>query len=118
MKYACRSLALIALMTAQGAWGASALLSANVEQLLTNSGTFYGGCMVRLDTNIATAGLDCPGAWISFSCSGDFASTQDAKRNFEMAQLAFALDKEILVRVLDDQTHNGQCFANRVDLVR
>ena len=110
------SMALAAcLLFAGSAWGASALVNANVIRILTNSGSFYGGCMIELDIDLASTGLNCTGSWVTFSCSGDFNSAQDAKRNFEMAQLAFAMQKPITVRVLDDQMHNGWCFANRVE---
>ena len=37
---------------------------------------------------------------------------------FESAQMAFALDRELMVEVTDEMKHNGHCYARRVDVLR
>ncbi len=107
----------IGLLWGSNAWAATANITATVDRILTISGSTYGGCMALLSASPASEGLTCRGRWVSFSCSGDFASRQDAKRNLEMAQLAFALEKQIRVTADDARTHNGYCYVNRVDLL-
>lgn len=108
----------LGLLSAGNAWGERAYIQANVERLLTITSGTFGGCMAQLDTSIASAGLDCRSNWITFSCTGEFASRQDAKINFEMVQLAFAMGKEIRVLADDDRKHNDYCFSNRVDVLQ
>lgn len=111
-------LALLAYTLAStSAWGATGSLVTTVERFLTIAGDRYGGCMVELAHPPESQGLACRGNWVTFSCSGDFASRQDAQRNLEMAQFAFALQKRVRVYIDDSFTHNTYCFANRIDLL-
>ena len=48
----------------------------------------WGGCMVSIDQKLADSGLDCPGKWVSFSCSGVFTEKDVAYRMFDQAQMA------------------------------
>ena len=87
-----------------------------VRTLTTGDGRF-GGCMVQLDKRLADTGLNCPGAWVTFSCTGVHTSTEeDGSRMFDSAQMAFSLDKTIVVEVNDEKKHNGHCYARRVDV--
>ena len=110
-------LAMLALINFSNAWGASANMTTTVERVLTSAGTLYGGCMALLEGEPSSTGLVCTGRWVTFSCSGDFASRQDALRNFEMAQLAYALEKRVRVTLQDNFTHNGYCFARRIEMM-
>jgi hypothetical protein len=107
----------ICLLTAGNAWGATALVTGNIERVMSLTGTLYGGCMALLDVEPADAGLDCRSRWITFSCSGDFASRQDAQKNFELAQLAFVMEKPVRVAVRDNRTHNGFCYSYRIEVL-
>jgi hypothetical protein len=78
----------------------------------------FGGCMVFLDKPIAGSGLNCPSNWVSLSCDGTYSSTVSAQRMFDSAQMAFALDKKVNVRVNDAQKHNGYCVAYRFDVLK
>ncbi len=117
MKSAMKTILVIGLLTAGNAWSDRAYITASVDRLLHITTSSFGGCMAQLSVTPASVGLACRGNWVSFSCSGDFASTQDAKTNFEMAQLAYALDKEVKVWADDSRTHNQYCFVSRVDLL-
>ena len=86
-----------------------------VRTLTTGDGRF-GGCMAQLNKRLSDAGLNCPGNWVTFSCTGVHASKEDGSRMFESAQMAFSLDKTIVVEVDDEKKHNGHCYARRVDV--
>lgn len=86
-----------------------------VRTLTTGDGRF-GGCMVQLNKRLEDAGLNCPGTWVTFSCTGVHTSKEDGSRMFESAQIAFSLDKTIVVEVNDEKKHNGHCYARRVDI--
>lgn len=76
----------------------------------------WGTCMVQLTMSPGSAGLDCPSNWVSFSCSGDFLPKDLAYKMFEAAQMAQALDLQVLMVVDDARKHNGQCLATRIDV--
>ena len=85
-----------------------------VRTLTTGDGRF-GGCMVQMDQSLADAGLDCTN-WVTFSCTGVHTSKDEGSRMFESAQMAFSLDKTLVLEVRDDKKHNGHCYAQRVDV--
>lgn len=76
----------------------------------------WGECMAEFNRSLASVGLDCPGNWVSFSCSGDFTTKDNANRMFESARMAQALGFRAYVVVNDQLKHNGYCYANRIDL--
>ena len=85
-----------------------------IRTLTTGDGRF-GGCMVQLDESLSDAGLNCTN-WVTFSCTGEHTSKDEGFRMFESAQMAFALDKTIVLEVTDEKKHNGHCYARRVDV--
>jgi len=89
-----------------------------IDTTLAVGGAVYGGCMIYLDKVLADYSLDCPSRWVTFSCTGDFASKDAAYRMFDSAQLAHALDMEVVVIVDDSKKHNGYCYGNRIDVLR
>ena len=98
----------------QGHSAVSNMSTAIVESLVTSEGVF-GACMVRLKDDITDAtGLNCNDRWVSLSCSGDFNSVADASRLLNIAQMAQALTKRVIVRVDDSKKHNGYCVATRI----
>ncbi len=107
--------------------GASHAATVNVETtiirtLVADEGR-WGGCMALTSTVLATAGLDCPSQWVTFSCAGPVGgqvyTTKDiAYRMFESAQLSLVLDKRVMLRVTDEKKHSGFCYANRIDLIK
>ena len=87
-----------------------------IRTLTTGDGRF-GGCMVQLDKRLADTGLNCPGNWVTLSCTGVHTSSkEDGSRMFDSAQMAFSLGKTIVVEVNDEKKHNGHCYARRVDV--
>jgi hypothetical protein len=87
-----------------------------IQRTLIQEGSF-GGCMIQLDKSIADAGLSCPAAnWVSLDCDGIFGSVAGAQRVFDTAQMAFALDRKVSVKVDDSRTHNDYCIVVRIDM--
>jgi hypothetical protein len=91
-------------------------VTANVVRTLVADQDRFGGCMAKLDKVLANSGLDCPGTWVSFSCSGTFTPKDIAYRMFDSAQMALALGKKVTVQVDDSRKHNGNCYAQRIDV--
>lgn len=93
-------------------------VNASVVRTLVADEDRFGGCMAKLDKVLASFGLDCPGTWVSFSCSGTFTPKDNAYRMFDSAQMALALGKTVAVQVDDTKKHNGNCYARRIDVLR
>jgi hypothetical protein len=94
----------------------TATVSSNITRTLVADDNRWGGCMVLLDIPLADAGLNCPGRWVSFSCSGTFTTKDVAFRMFDSAQMAYSLGHAVDVFVDDTKKHNGYCYANRIDV--
>jgi hypothetical protein len=78
----------------------------------------YGGCMILLDKSIADAGLDCPtNKWVSLDCDGVYVSKTSAQKAFDSAQMAFALERKVSIKVDDSKKHNNYCIAIRIDVM-
>ncbi len=96
-------------------YGAVANLTTTVTRLLSHE-TAFGGCMARLAVTTNSTGLDCRGFWVSFDCTGNFASLSAANRNYELAQIALLTDATVMVSMDDARKHNGYCYVRRIDL--
>ncbi len=90
-------------------------IEAKAERTLTTGDGRFGGCMVQLDQSLSDKGLNCTN-WVTFSCTGVHTSKDEGFRMFESAQMAFALDKTLVLEVDDERKHNGHCYARRVDV--
>jgi hypothetical protein len=93
-------------------------VSGNVLRTLVADKERFGGCMVKLDKTLANYGLDCPGGWVSFSCSGTYTPKDIAYRMFDSAQMSFSLGKQVMVEVDDTKKHNGYCYSRRIDVLQ
>lgn len=107
---------LLLMALATSATAAVGNFNANVLRVISDN-KWYGGCMASLSVAPSSIGLDCAGQSVTFSCTGDFATKDQAKRNFELAQMAMLLDAPIQVVVDDTKKHNGYCLVKRVDMV-
>ena len=103
------------LLSAVSVGAAIERIEAKVLRTLTSGDGRFGGCMVQLDQSLADSGLRCTN-WVTFSCTGVHTSKDEGFRMFESAQMAFALDKTIVLEVDDLKKHNGHCYARRVDV--
>lgn len=85
-----------------------------VDRVLVDSER-YGGCMVRITTNIANG---CPdNGWVSLDCTNTYFS--DGKNKYAMALTALSLDKNVSIYVDNaKKTTEGNCVAQRVDIVK
>ena len=107
---------ILLLAWAAAAHGAVERVQGKAVRTLTTGDGRFGGCMVQLNKRLADTGLNCPGNWVTFSCTGVHASKEDGSRMFGSAQMAFSLDRTIVVEVDDGKKHNGHCYARRVDV--
>ena len=110
-----RIIFVVLVFCSSAAMAATARFDTTVQRVMSDADAF-GGCMVYVETRLRDVGLDCPSRWVSFSCSGDFASRADANRNFDIAQLALVTGATIRISVDDTQRHNGYCVSRRIDL--
>ena len=96
------------------------MIEATVIRTLAIADDRFGGCMVELSERPAATGLMCPAEsrWVTFSCTGTHTSKSSAMRMLDSAQLAFAMGKTVRVWVDDARTHNGHCFAERIEVLR
>lgn len=123
-----RALRLVASSTALlvGVFGyaASAKIEAKALRTLATDGERFGGCMIQLNRNLAALAaelpdpvvLNCPGSWVTFSCSGTHTTKDAAARMFDSAKMAFELEKTVVLEVTDEKKHHGHCYARRVDV--
>ena len=109
-------IAVLVMLASPVANATSAFVSGKVLRILVADEGRYGGCMAKLNTTIAATLPNCPGRWVTFSCSGDFTTKDVAFRMLDMAQMAKALDKTLIVQVDDTKKHNGFCYASRTDI--
>lgn len=104
------------LLSGTGALGVnSAPWDAQVLAIVTDSSAF-GGCIALVSpAPSAQAGVNCAGDYVTFSCTGDFNSKSAGASKLSAAQLAFVTQGTVRLVVQDQFTHNGYCFARRID---
>jgi hypothetical protein len=108
----------IAVLASANAFAARATLVSTIDRILVTTNGTFGNCMAFLNQPLASLGVDCPDQWVTFSCSGDFATVSEARLMFDTAQLALAMNQEVRIYLTDNLKHNGYCFASRIDLLR
>ena len=90
------------------------LSNAKITQLITTE-TTYGGCMARLSKSITEVVNNCAPGWVTFSCDGSLGnSVPRASAMWESAQLAYALDKKVRVRIDNSKKLNGYCYSDYI----
>ena len=94
----------------------TANFEAFIEKTLVTGDSTYGGCMALLSRRIEGTLPGCRGAWVTFSCDGTYTDPVRAYRMLDQAQLALATGMRVLVVVDDTKSHNGYCFASRIDV--
>lgn len=112
-----RALIVLLTLTANAAFAATGTLSnVTIEKLIVSEDRF-GGCMAMLSKDIATAVPGCPDKWLTFACDGSLDnSIARAMQKWELAQLSYALGKNVLVQADSNRTVNGYCFATIIRL--
>ena len=109
--------ALLGLLVTSSALAEQAFYEGKLLRVLQTSDGKYGSCMVGLPIQVNTVLAGCKDSWVTFSCSGNFASKSDASAMMESAKMAYALNKTVLMRVDNTKLHNGYCFSNYVALM-
>jgi hypothetical protein len=85
--------------------------NAKILKMISASDGKYGGCMILLDKNVKAANGLCPiYNWVSLDCDGKYNSKSGALANWSSAQMAFALDLTVSVKVSDDRV-NDYCTS-------
>ena len=106
----------LTVLVSGGASGATGVLTGNVVQVLTDDDNF-GQCMARVSPSPATVLGACGAEWLTFDCSTDFGGSKtEASRKLDAANLALVTGNTIRFYITDSLTHNGFCFAERVDI--
>ena len=111
-------LLLLSLGAVESSYAATDDFIAPISRILLSADGTWGGCMVFLrGTDVASTGLDCPRkGWVSLGCTGNFAPKDATKRMLDNASLAFALNKQVSVRVDDTKKESGFCSATRINV--
>ena len=104
-------LTIVFLIFGSGAFAADAWVSGKITQTLVTDNS-HGKCMIFLP-NFANFS-NCPAQWISLDCAGSFGPKEDARRFWDTAQMAYALDSSVDVLVTDSYKHNGYCKVKMI----
>ena len=87
---------------------------ASITQIITTESN-YGGCMTKLSKAISSGASACPGNWVSFACTGTVDnSVRQASAMWDTVLLAYALEKNVRVRVDSSKKLNGYCYADYI----
>ena len=107
-------LALFALMPTSLLHAGTVWVEGNLERVAATGDGCFGGCMAELDADLAETGLGCAGRWVTFSCSGEYARTEEAARVFESLRAAVVAEKSVGMRVTDERKQGEYCHASRI----
>ena len=107
------AVAVLCTFVASYSFGAIAQQQTKVFRTLIDD-TLFGQCMILVEA--VPAELNC-GTWVSASCSGDFNPSNVGWRKLEVAQMAQALRRKVVVHLDDSRKHNGWCFVTRIQLI-
>ena len=108
--------ALMGLMPASLVHAITVWVEGGVEQVAATGDGSFGGCMAELDIELADAGLDCSGSWVTFGCAGDDADSEEPGRVFEAMRSAVVADRSVAMRVTDESERDGYCHASRIKI--
>jgi len=104
------------LLAAEQATAQSGHVLTQVDSVLVTADEQYGGCMALLSVGPQGVLPSCGWGWVTFSCSGEYADRVRAYRMLDQAQLANTTGYWAYVEFQDDKTHDGYCFATRIDV--
>lgn len=105
------------LLASTQVWSATAAITDAKITYLLNDAANYGYCMVRLNKNPSTVGLNCPAdPLVSLDCKGNFSTKAATGNLVSAAQLAFVAGKSVRITITDSQKINGFCVAKRLDV--
>lgn len=90
-----------------------------VEDILINDGSSFGGCMARVKLDVSRFLPNCRGganSYVTFSCTGELQDQDAANRLFEVAQMGLITNREIRLEVDSNRQHNTYCLAVRAEI--
>lgn len=105
---------LVTLLVAVKAHADTGFVDAKVLRLLTG-GPLYGECMIYLDADLAAAGINCGGNWVSLACDGRYGPKSIENQKYSAAQLAYVTGGDVRVWLDDSKKPDGVCYSFRVD---
>ena len=101
------------LLSCSGAFAAEEWGEGTVQNIFTDT-TNYGRCMIMVPEYSST--ISCPSQWVSLGCAGDYHSKEDARRMWDVVQMAAALEQPIGFTVVDTEKYNGYCVVKNVGI--
>ncbi len=76
----------------------------------------YGQCMVKVDNPAVMA--TCRSTWVSLDCEGNVTPKEVARRMWDAAQMALAMDLDVKIQTTDTVKLNGYCVGTRVQIAK
>lgn len=97
-------------------FAAKGIVETQITRLMADS-ELFGRCMAKVSSSphLNSDISDCKSDWVTFDCSGDFASKDVANRSYASAQLALVTEKVVVLTVNNSRKHNGYCWAERIN---
>jgi hypothetical protein len=86
-----------------------------VTRMLSSESDF-GGCMIATDVNPKDSLPACKNTWVTLSCDGGHLPKDVSRRLLDQAQIAYALNKPVVIFIDDARRNNGYCLGYRIDL--
>ncbi len=118
LRFVILSLAL-SLTTGQ-LWAATGNIVARVQGVQITDPNLFAGCMIELDADPESKlpAIGCSAKFLTMGCSGVFGPKDVAYRKFDLAQMAFALNKRVYLEFTDQSKADGYCLATRIDVLK
>lgn len=110
-------LSLSLVLASAQAWSDSVAFKTDVTRVLVHSSKF-GQCMARVTEDIPTRLPSCNSGWVTFDCGAELpgSSRMNSSEKFNVAKTALVMGRSVYLEVIDDQSINGYCLAQRIDL--
>lgn len=110
------AISLLGLSAAAAGSGEYYLENQSVIQTLQDD-SLFGSCMAKLSSSPTSIDDRCGADWVTFSCSGEFNAKSSGFAKFDVAVASLVTGNKVSVWFDPTKTHNGYCFATRVDLL-
>lgn len=107
----------LAMMLSAQAVGDTARFNTDVTRILVH-GSLYGQCMARVTEDIPSLLPNCNAHYVTFDCGAELpgSTRMNSSEKFNVAKTALVMGRSVFIEVIDDQTINGFCLANRIDM--
>ena len=107
------------ILTSSSAISATGYVTANVDAVMLDDVSF-GGCMIKLSTDINDTLPACGENWVTLDCLAAFPGNtkSNAQTKLSLAQLALVTNRQVYVGATDSRKANGYCFATLLQVDR